>query len=105
MVDNGWIHYGVSAEIIALATENLFEQMICPPIRIGMNDSPSPSTRALANDYYPRSVDIAKELISIFNLDLNEDSIIPESKTPLDIPDPTLRAVLSYLKYYYQQKN
>ena len=39
MVDNGWIHYGVSAEIIALATENLFEQMICPPIRIGMNDS------------------------------------------------------------------
>jgi len=91
VVDNGWIHYGVSAEIIALATENLLEQMICSPIRIGMNDSPSPSTRALANDYYPRSIDIAKELINVFNLDLNEESIIPESKTPLDVPDPTFK--------------
>ena len=48
VVDNGWIHFGVSAEIISLVSESIFDKLLCPPQRVGMHDSPSPSTRALA---------------------------------------------------------
>tara|TARA_B100001250_G_scaffold400609_1_gene411367 strand:+ start:421 stop:1473 length:1053 start_codon:yes stop_codon:yes gene_type:complete len=89
VVDNGWVNYGISAEILSIATENLFEQMVSRPIRIGINDSPSPSSRALANHYYPRAKDIAINILNILEIDLDIESIFPEVTTELDIPDKT----------------
>tara|TARA_B110000008_G_scaffold244222_1_gene253746 strand:- start:235 stop:1290 length:1056 start_codon:yes stop_codon:yes gene_type:complete len=88
-VDNGWVHFGVSAEIISLVVENIFELLHCAPLRIGMNDSPSPSTRSLANNYYPKSLDIAKVICKIFNKSLDIDSLFSNKNIPLDIPDPS----------------
>ena len=91
VADNGWIHFGVSAEIISLVTENIFDQLICAPLRIGMNDSPSPSTRSLANYYYERASDIAQKLIEMFKLELDVNDIFPKTNLPLDIPDPSFK--------------
>jgi len=91
VADNSWIHYGVSSEIISIVTESIFDQLICKPVRIGINDSPSPSTRSLANHYYPRAVNIAQKLVEMLNLELNVNSIFPSGTIPLDIPDPSFR--------------
>jgi len=91
VADNGWIHFGVSSEIISLVTENIFDQLVCQPVRIGVNDSPSPSTRALANHSYPRAFNLVKKISEIMNLDLDLNSIMPKNNIPLDIPDPSFK--------------
>ena len=91
VADNGWIHYGVSAEIISIVVENIYDKLVCKPIRIGINDSPSPSTRALANYTYPRAYDLVDKLSGMMNLTLNLDLIKTDNPIPLDIPDPTFK--------------
>ena len=61
VADNGWIHFGVSSEIIALVTENIFEKLLSKPVRVGMFDAPSPSSRALANQAYPRAQNLVEK--------------------------------------------
>ena len=91
VADNGWIHYGVSAEIISLVTENIFDQLICKPARIGMNDTPSPSTRALANHFYPRAIELVGKISEIMKLDIDLKSVLPNINPQLDIPDPSFK--------------
>ncbi len=91
VADNGWVHFGVSAEIISIVTENIFDRLLCAPERIGMNNSPSPSTRALANNYYPRSVDIAKIVCKVLKKPIDLEALFPKSSLPKDIPDPTFK--------------
>jgi pyruvate/2-oxoglutarate/acetoin dehydrogenase E1 component len=91
VADNGWVHFGVSAEIISIVTENIFDRLLCAPERIGMNNSPSPSTRALANNYYPRSIDIAKIVCKMLKKPIDLEALFPKSSLPKDIPDPTFK--------------
>tara|TARA_B110000008_G_scaffold18076_1_gene16781 strand:- start:2438 stop:3493 length:1056 start_codon:yes stop_codon:yes gene_type:complete len=88
VADNGWVHFGVSAEIISVVTENIFEKLLSAPERIGMNNSPSPSTRALANNFYPRSIDIAKIACRMLKKTVDLKNLFPKSGMPEDIPDP-----------------
>lgn len=88
VADNGWVHFGVSAEIISIITEKIFDSLISPPARIGINDSPSPSTRALTKEYYARAIDIAKIVCKILSKSINLEEAFPESEFPLDVPDP-----------------
>ena len=88
VADNGWVHFGVSAEIISVIAENIFEKLLCAPERIGMNDSPSPSTRALANNFYPRSIDIARIACKMLKNPVDLENLFPKSDLPEDVPDP-----------------
>ena len=88
VADNGWVHFGVSAEIISVVTENIFEKLLSAPERIGMNNSPSPSTRALANNFYPRSIDIARIACKMLKKTVDLKNLFPKSVMPEDIPDP-----------------
>jgi len=88
VADNGWVNFGVSAEIVAIVTENIFDKLLSAPERLGMNNSPSPSSRALANNFYPRSFDIAKIACKILKLSIDLEAIFPKSNLPEDIPDP-----------------
>ena len=88
-VDNGWVYFGVSAEIISLVVENIFDLLLCAPEKICINDSPSPSTRSLANNYYPRSLNIDKIVYKMFKKSLNIDSLFSNKNIPLDISDPS----------------
>ena len=91
VADNGWIHFGVSSEIISLVTENIFDQLLCKPVRMGVNDSPSPSTRALANHSYPRAFNIVEKISELMNLNLDLNSILPKDNMPLDVPDSSFK--------------
>ena len=53
MVDTGWRTYGAGAEIVARATEHCFRDLKAPPIRLGLPDHPTPSSRALIKGFYP----------------------------------------------------
>ena len=88
VADNGWVHFGVSAEIISIVTENIFDRLLCAPERIGMNNSPSPSTRALANNFYPRAKDLAKIVCKILKKKVDLEALFPKSSLSQDIPDP-----------------
>ena len=89
VADNGWVKFGVSAEIVSVITETIFDKLICAPVRIGINDSPSPSSRALANNFYPRAENIAKLISEMMSKDLDMNALFPKSNTPLDIPNPS----------------
>jgi acetoin:2,6-dichlorophenolindophenol oxidoreductase subunit beta len=91
VADNGWIHFGVSAEIIALVTENIFEKLTCSPVRVGMNDSPSPSTRALTKHFYPKAKNLAKIVSLQMDKKFDLDMLFPEDNLPNDIPDPSFK--------------
>lgn len=91
VADNGWVNFGVSAEIITIVTESIFNKLLSAPERLGMNNSPSPSTRALANNFYPRSIDIAKIICKMLNLSIDLEKVFPKSNLPKDIPDPAFK--------------
>ena len=88
VADNGWTHFGVSAEIISIVTESIFDKMLCAPERIGMNNSPSPSSRALANNFYPRAKDLVEIVCKILMKKIDLEALFPKSSLPQDIPDP-----------------
>ena len=89
VADNGWTHFGVSSEIISIVTESIFDKLVCKPVRIGMKDTPSPSTRALANHYYPR----ANDMVTIISkmMDLKLEALSTNETIPLDVPDPSFK--------------
>jgi len=89
VADNGWVKFGVSAEIVSVISETIFEKLICAPVRIGINDSPSPSTRALANNFYPRAENLAQLISDMMGINIKIRDLFPKSDRPLDIPDPS----------------
>jgi pyruvate dehydrogenase E1 component beta subunit len=87
--DTGTTFCGVSAEIAALACEQAFGSLRCAPRRLASPESPSPSTPALAADYYPRALHLAQAAVEM--LELPHASSLPyhklEPTSPLDVPD------------------
>jgi len=91
VADNGWVNFGVSAEIISIVTENIFDKLLIAPERLGMNNSPSPSSRALAKNFYPRSIDIAKIVCKMLKISIDLKAFFPNSNLPEDIPNPAFK--------------
>jgi pyruvate/2-oxoglutarate/acetoin dehydrogenase E1 component len=84
IIDNGWIQYGVSAEISALINDKLGGKI--KVLRIGNADAPIPSTVSLAKHSYPSIKEILKKISKICNKKIlfsNKD--IPN--IPEDQPD------------------
>ena len=86
VVDNGWTKFGVSAEIISSITEKIFSDLKSAPKRIGIEDVPIPSTRALAVHSYPTPSKIINAVSDLIGIEIN---LTEEEKKqdPLDIPD------------------
>jgi pyruvate/2-oxoglutarate/acetoin dehydrogenase E1 component len=61
VIDNGLMCYGVSAEILAIISENLKEKNY-KIMRVGVADTPIPSTVALAKYSYPNQSSIIKAI-------------------------------------------
>jgi acetoin:2,6-dichlorophenolindophenol oxidoreductase subunit beta len=90
-VDTGFVHYGVGAEIVAAVASQCFSALRAGPVRLGVSDHPTPSSRGLIAGYYPdaqRIVRAAGDLTGLsegtmrtaLNL-LDEQS----TKSPLDV--------------------
>lgn len=87
-VDTGWKPVGMSAEIVALAAEEAFHSLKTNPRRVGLLDSPVPTTPSLSKYCYPRARDLVKLAcevlkISSTDLDLSEEN----TSVPFDVPD------------------
>ena len=74
VVDNSWTTYGISAEIISLATENLFKNLKSPPKRIGIKNVLIPSSRELAKHCYLDSNIILNKIISMTGKKINSNN-------------------------------
>ena len=65
VLDNGWKSFGISSEIISLVSENLLRSLKAEPIRLGLRETPIPSSRALAKYSY---LNLNEILLSILKL-------------------------------------
>jgi acetoin:2,6-dichlorophenolindophenol oxidoreductase subunit beta len=90
VVDNGWKTYGISAEIIAMIAENIFEKLKIAPTRIGVKEIPIPSSRALAKEVYLNPNIILDTISRVSGKRINSNSkklfLDHIKKTQVDIP-------------------
>lgn len=59
IVDNGWLQYGLSAEIIAQLSDYYCGRVPFKIKRLGFAPTPCPTTRVLENEFYPSAGSIA----------------------------------------------
>ena len=89
--------YGIGAEIIASILEKNNDIFDLAPSRIGLPDSPTPSSRGLAKNFYPNSYDIMKVIMNQLNLNVEvKKKIISllNNKLPshdIDVPNPKFK--------------
>jgi acetoin:2,6-dichlorophenolindophenol oxidoreductase subunit beta len=95
--DTGWRTLGLGAEIVAQVTEHAFEALKRPPIRIGLPDRPTPSSLALAEAFYPGSVDVIDAVAGLCGLPeadvraARQEAIAARQGVPIDKPDPAFK--------------
>jgi acetoin:2,6-dichlorophenolindophenol oxidoreductase subunit beta len=92
VLDTGWASCGVSGEIMARTVENAFQYLKKPPKRITLPDHPAPTSKHLADEYYPDAETIVQEVLSL----VDDEKKLPAQemcervrRTSLrDIPNP-----------------
>jgi pyruvate dehydrogenase E1 component beta subunit len=68
VVDNDWLSYGIGAEVVATVSEKCGNFLKSNPGRIGLEEVPIPSTRALARYCYPSQGKIIKAIVKQLKL-------------------------------------
>jgi acetoin:2,6-dichlorophenolindophenol oxidoreductase subunit beta len=97
VVDTGWRTYGPGAEIAARITESCFAHLKAPPVRLGLPDHPTPSSRALVENYYPHAGMIVERLGAMMPdalarlAPVRETLAAARAKTMIDVPNPLFR--------------
>ena len=92
--DTGLRTLGMGAEIVAQVVEQAYDDLRQAPIRIGLPDYPTPSSLALAQVFYPSSIDIVAAIRKLCDLDeavaaaACEQVIALRQGVPIDKPDP-----------------
>jgi acetoin:2,6-dichlorophenolindophenol oxidoreductase subunit beta len=87
--DIGHSSFGVCAEVLAAVTETCFAHLKSAPRRVTIPHAPTPTTPALADHYYPRAMDIAREAAMMLGA---ADRLPPDAvdgRRWKDVPDPS----------------
>jgi len=87
VADASWRTCGFAAEVMATAAEKAFDSLKCPPQRITLPDCPTPTTPALANEYYPRTIQIMETVKRMLDVDTATTDVEAVGVVPLDVPD------------------
>jgi pyruvate dehydrogenase E1 component beta subunit len=88
VVDGAWESFGVSSEVLAFVSSNLFNLLKSAPARIAFPDVSTPTSHVLSACYYPRAINIANKVRSMFGLLENLDEEVRViSNILLDVPD------------------
>jgi pyruvate dehydrogenase E1 component beta subunit len=93
-IDTGFVHFGIGAEIIAAVAGEAYASLKAAPVRLGLPDHPTPSSRGLVAGYYPDSQRVVREVGKM--LKLADDKVkgalatLDEQRKnlPIDVPDP-----------------
>lgn len=67
IVDTGWKSCGVSAEVAAIAVENVAGYLKDNVVRITLPDLPTPTAFSMDQEYYPGRDDIVRVVLKMFN--------------------------------------
>jgi pyruvate/2-oxoglutarate/acetoin dehydrogenase E1 component len=93
-VDTGFKKFGVGAEVVSEVVANCYSALKSGPIRMGLPDHPTPSSRGYLPGFYPDSISILRNVgqmlgISDSKIELAVAEIIAKRKgLPIDVPDP-----------------
>jgi len=88
VADAGWALAGMSAEIIAVASEGAFRALRAAPRRVCFPNCPTPTSPALAADYYPRSGHIVAAVRETLGLPADPADLLVPAGVELDKPNP-----------------
>lgn len=89
VADTGGTFCGFGSEIVRCVTEAAFGSLKQAPKVVACFDSPSPSTPALAKEFYPRAKDIVKVTREMLGITFDNLPDLVEGDALLDIPDPS----------------
>ncbi|MDD5687476.1 MAG: alpha-ketoacid dehydrogenase subunit beta [Elusimicrobia bacterium] len=89
-LDTGFGSFSVASEIIARVSMECFSSLKQAPVRIALPDCPTPTSPALAKNYYKRAEDIVNTTRKMLGFSVlpHEESDINRN-VPMDIPDKT----------------
>lgn len=93
-LDTGFVRYGVGAELVASVTGEAFGALKTAPVRLGLPEHPTPSSRGLIPGFYPDAQRVVREVGKMLNLDSNKVQSALKTldeqrkKLPIDVPDP-----------------
>lgn len=87
--DNSWKSCGFASEIIALASERVFDRLKAAPRSVTLPDTPSPATPALANAFFPRVKDILIAAGQVLGRTMDGALKLVKEPELLDVPDPS----------------
>jgi pyruvate dehydrogenase E1 component beta subunit len=90
--DTSWQLAGMGAELLAVVAEDAFASLKRAPVRLGLVDSPIPTTPALSGLCYPRAQEIVAAACSMLGVSADEVLHLGDGSTPLlplDVPDTT----------------
>ena len=93
-VDTGWMQYGVGAEIVATVASECFAALESPPLRLGLPDHPTPSSRGMIPGFYPDADRIVQEVGKLLAIDPEKIEaarrMLADQRqgVPIDVPDP-----------------
>ncbi|MDC0498841.1 alpha-ketoacid dehydrogenase subunit beta [Alphaproteobacteria bacterium] len=92
VVDSGWMTYGISSEIItSIAEQNKFYDKKIKFKRVGLANTPIPSTRSLAKYIYPHSLTIVKSVSKILKKNVNGLLKKYKKYEPIDVPNENFK--------------
>jgi pyruvate/2-oxoglutarate/acetoin dehydrogenase E1 component len=93
-IDTGFRKFGIGAEIVSEVVANCFDKLKAPPVRIGLPDHPTPSSRGLVLGFYPDAPRIVREAGAELGIATKEiERVIAEldakrKGVAVDAPDP-----------------
>jgi pyruvate dehydrogenase E1 component beta subunit len=93
-IDTGFVRYGIGGEIIASTTSAAFAALKAAPVRLGLPEHPTPSSRGLVPGFYPDAQKVVREVGQMLGLDRGQVEgalkTLDEQRNglPVDVPDP-----------------
>lgn len=93
-IDTGFKKFGIGAEIVSQVVDNCFPALKSAPVRMGLPDHPTPSSRGMVPGIYPDSASMLRNLGQMLGIDSAKvetavAKLIAQRKgLPIDVPDP-----------------
>lgn len=93
-VDTGFRKFGIGAEVVSEVIGNCFSALKAAPVRMGLPDHPTPSSRGFVQGIYPDATSILRNIgrmLSIADAKIEDavaELIAQRKGLPIDVPDP-----------------
>lgn len=93
-VDTGFRKFGIGAEVVSEVVANCFDRLKAAPVRLGLPEHPTPSSRGLVRGFYPDASRILREAGAELGIasDRIEGAVreleAQRKGLPIDVPDP-----------------